>query len=177
MRALVTVSLASLGPLASLAVVLACAPAGPDLAINTPYTTPAVASSASASSSASTWSHFAEVRAWPKANARRFSSSGHFFGRYDADIHVNALGAPAYSSIAPGKSLPIGAVVAKVHAPQNADGPAPILAMEKLDDGWSYVEIDEAGHEHRRGRLHPCIDCHLQVASQDELFGVPTTGR
>jgi len=133
-----------------------------------------------ASSSAApppTWTHLASLKSYTRANAQRFVSGGHLFGRYAADILVNEAGAKAYAAIAPGKTLPVGAVVAMVHANKTGDAMGPIFAMEKRDDGWSYVETDDAGHVLRSGKLHPCVDCHAHVVSQDELFGVPTTGR
>jgi hypothetical protein len=144
----------------------------------TPMTSTNDHPSPSASSSAApTWPHLPALKTYARANTQRFVSGGHFFGRYAADILVNDVGAKAYGAIAPGKTLPVGAVVAMVHAAKAGEGMGPIFAMEKRDDGWTYVETDEAGHVLRSGKLHPCVDCHAHVVSQDELFGVPTTGR
>jgi hypothetical protein len=118
---------------------------------------------------------------WTRANTRRFPSTGHLFGRYDADIRVNDVAATGYATISPGRTLPLGAIVVKVHVPkgtaQESTAPAPMFAMEKGSEGWTYVETDDDGRVVRRGRLQPCASCHSHVASQDELFGVPLTGR
>ena len=149
----------------------------PELALNVPYGTAAVASASASSSAKPTWSHLKALDGFEKANARRFPSAGHFFGRYDADIVVSDGALAAYRAIGPGRSLPVGTIVAKVHRVAGAEDAGPILAMEKLTGGWSYVDMDEQGRVLRQGRLAPCIGCHEQVSSQDELFGVPTTGR
>jgi hypothetical protein len=130
----------------------------------------------SASSSARPWASLDASRAWPKANAKRFVSNGHLFGRYEADIRVNDTGKDAYSKLAPGSRLPVGTKIAVPLA--TADGtPGPTFAMEKEASGWAYVETDARGALLRRGRLSPCVECHAHVADQDELFGVPVTGR
>jgi hypothetical protein len=177
-RVLVAVALALAGATAG-----ACGPEVDGLVINRPYGAPAASTSTASAAPLPTWSAYAFVAppygstSWKKANARRFNSAGHFFGRYDADILVNDAGYSAYVGLAPGRALPVGAIVAKVHYLMNAENPGPVLAMEKREDGMNYVEMDSGGHVLRSGRLHPCVDCHTQVASQDELFGVPTTGR
>jgi hypothetical protein len=155
----------------------ACRTRQPDLALNVPYGTPSVASASASAPLKPKWSHLADLTGFTKANARRFPSAGHFFGRYDADILVSPEASDAYRAIGPGHALPVGAVVAKVHRVAGAEDQGPILAMEKHEGGWSYVDVDVEGRVQREGRLEPCIGCHEQVASQDELFGVPTTGR
>lgn len=143
------------------------------------YGTPAASSStsASASASASTWKRFGELPTYAKANARRFVSKGHYFGRLDADIFVNAIAAPVYSSLQPGSALPEGGVVVKVHRALDADAPGPVLALERRADGVAFVEMDASGHVKREGRIEPCVGCHAQVAGQGEMFGVPANGR
>lgn len=155
----------------------ACRTPPPALSLNVPYGTPAVASASASSSARPAWSHLAALRGYPKANAKRFPSAGHFFGRYDADILVSDDALAAYRAIGPGRALAVGAVVAKVHHVAGAEDAGPILAMEKGAGGWTYFELDVEGRVLREGRLEPCIGCHEQVSAQDELFGVPTTGR
>lgn len=111
-----------------------------------------------------------------KANAKRFPSAGHLFGRYDADVLVNEAAKAPYASIAPGSSAPVGALVVQRHFDHDGT-PGPVFAMEKGANGWSYVELDARLHVKREGRISPCVDCHTHVASQDELFGVPASGR
>ena len=157
----------------------ACAGGNSALELNAPYgaSSAAPAASSAAGPSLPTWGHLDESRTWKQANARRFNSAGHYFGRFDADVRVNDVGAAAYATIGPGRALPVGSIVVKVHTLPGAGGAAPLLAMEKGDDGWRYVEMDDVGRVLRAGRLRPCVDCHVTMATQDELFGVPTTGR
>ncbi|MEO7096470.1 MAG: hypothetical protein ABI175_24640 [Polyangiales bacterium] len=167
--------------LASLVVALgffaSCRAKEPDLKLNVPYGTPPVASASASSSTRPKWAHLDELSSFAKANTRRFPSAGHFFGRYDADIVVSDDAIAAYKALGPGRALPVGALVAKVHHVAGAEDAGPILAMEKLASGWSYVDLDVEGRVIRMGRLEPCLGCHEQVSAQDELFGVPTTGR
>ncbi|GAC1300655.1 MAG: hypothetical protein NVSMB1_26830 [Polyangiales bacterium] len=127
------------------------------------------------------WSSFSAVRDWTQANARRFPSAGHLFEAFDADVFVNDVASKGYASLAPGSVFPTGSVIAKVHVTRETNGdsakPGPIFAMEKHDGGWSFLEIDAQGQMLREGRLEPCVACHAQVATQDELFGIPLTGR
>jgi hypothetical protein len=137
---------------------------------------PAPAAS-SAAPGASAWAEASSIKGWTRANARRFLSTGHWFGKYDADVFVNETAAATYPSVvAPGASASVGAKIAKVHLLHDGT-PGPVLAMEKDASGWSYVEMDAAMRVQRRGRLSPCVDCHSHVANQDELFGVPSTGK
>ena len=163
--------------LAALGFVSACRTPQPELQLNQPFGTPPVASASASSTPKALWSHLEAMRGFEKANRRRFSSAGHFFGRYDADIVVSDDALVAYRAIGPGRSLPIGAIVAKVHHVAGAEDAGPILAMEKHETGWAYLDLDAEGRVLREGRLDPCLGCHVQVAAQDELFGVPTTGR
>lgn len=136
----------------------------------------AAAPRASASSAPKKWAAADASSAWTKANAKRFVSRGHLFGRYEADIHVDATAAEPYARVAPGVTLPVGSKIAE--RMMTHDGvPGPIFAMEKEASGWMYVETDARGVLLRRGRLSPCVECHAHVASQDELFGVPLSGR
>lgn len=121
------------------------------------------------------WPHLAAAAKWAKASAHPFTSQGHLFGRYEAEILVNEPAAAPYASLAPGGKLPSGAVVAERLSAEGGAGP--IFAMERGEAGWTYVEIAEDGVELRRGRLEPCVSCHAGMASQDELFGLPTTAR
>jgi hypothetical protein len=157
------------------AVIAACSPAMEPVGITPAHQLPPPpAPSASASTPA--WSHAAEVANYPRVNAKRFPSSGHFFGRYDADVFVGQAARASYASIAPGSSLPVGSIVVEVHT--DHDGKTgPVLAMEKGASGWTYLELDARLRVQRQGRLSPCVECHGHVASQDELFGVPATGR
>jgi hypothetical protein len=122
------------------------------------------------------WASWAPAQKWPKASARSFTSQGHLFGRYVAEIVVNELAAGPYGALAPGAALPAGAVVAEVLTTASG-APGPTFAMERSEVGWTFVELGEAGEELRRGRLEPCVSCHSVMASQDELFGVPTNAR
>jgi hypothetical protein len=89
---------------------------------------------------------------------------------------VNETGKDGYATLAPGSRLPVGTKIA-IHlaTPDGTQGPT--FAMEKEPSGWVYVETDVRGAMLRRGRLSPCVECHSHVADQDELFGVPVTGR
>jgi hypothetical protein len=155
----------------------ACRSSQPELSLNQPYGTPAVASTSASSTAKPKWAHLDALAKLPKANAKRFPSAGHFFGRYDADIVVSEGALADYRSIGPGRALAVGTIVAKVHHVAGAEDAGPILAMEKLASGWSYIDMDVEGRVLREGRLEPCVGCHEHVSSQDELFGVPTTGR
>jgi hypothetical protein len=156
---------------------LACEATTPLPEVNVAYGARPAPSPSPSASTLPLWEHHAALSTWTKANARRFSSAGHYFGRYDADIVVNPIASASYAVIGPGRSVPVGAVIAKVHRLAGADDPGPILAVEKRTDGLEFVEMDEKGRVVRRGALHPCVDCHEHVASQDALFGVPMTGR
>jgi hypothetical protein len=164
------------------AAAVACGPSEPEpmVGVSRLSGAPPIPGAASATTAASTpkerWASYEASKRWTKANARRFNSQGHLFGRYDADIVVNDVGLESYRSIGVGRTMPTGAIVANVLV--TSDGaPGPIFAMEKKEDGWTYVEVSEGGDVLRRGKLHPCVDCHAPLSSQDELFGVPTTGR
>lgn len=137
---------------------------------------PAASSAAPKPSAWSAASGLTSMTGWTRANAKRFLSTGHWFGRYDADVFVNDEARAPYANVAPGTSASVGAKIAKVHLTR--DGVAgPVLAMEREASGWVFVEMDAAMRVLRRGRLSPCVECHAHVASQDELFGVPSTGR
>lgn len=125
---------------------------------------------------APTWPHASAVAEWPRANARSFVSQGHLFGRWVADVHVSPAASSAYANVGPGSALPVGAVVAEILRGKD-DARGPIFAMEKSEAGWRYLEVAADGTVLRDGRGAPCVDCHAHVASQDELFGIPTTGR
>jgi len=165
------------GCVAASGLAFACGPSVPPPEINVPYSTPNDSASASSSASAPVWSHLEELHTWTRANARRFVSKGHYFGRLDADVYVNALAAPVYSTLQPGSALPEGGVVAKVHRALNGPAPGPILALERRAEGVAFVEMDAFGHVKREGRIEPCVGCHAQVAGQGEMFGVPASGR
>lgn len=125
---------------------------------------------------ASAWAHRDDLKSWTKVNAKRFPSTGHLFGRYDADVFVNDEARATYASVAPGSSASGGAKIAKVHITREG-AVGPVFAMEKDGTTWTYVEMDASMRVLRRGRLSPCVECHTHVASQDELFGVPLTGK
>jgi len=163
LKALVAAVLAGVG--------LACSPAMEPVGI-TPAHSMKAPPAPSASASAPTWKHAAELPKLPRANAKRFPSAGHLFGRYDADIFVNEPARASYASVAPGSSAPVGAIVVEVHTEHDGT-PGPVFAMEKGASGWTYVELDARLRIQRQGRLSPCVECHAHVASQDELFGVP----
>jgi hypothetical protein len=162
---------------ASIGLVVACGPSVPPPELNVAYGAPASSSSTSSSASASAWSHLAELKTWTRANARRFTSKGHYFGRLDADVFVNAVAAPVYSALQPGSALPDGGIVVKVHRELNGAAPGPMLAMEKRADGVAFVEMDALGRVKREGRIEPCVGCHAQVSGQGEMFGIPVNGR
>jgi hypothetical protein len=173
----VTAFRSTLAVLASVALASACGGA-PEMIGVTPFSTPPkeAPAAASASSSAKPWPLFQAAKSWPTANAKRFVSAGHLFGRYEADVRVEPTVKDAYLSIAPGAKLPVGAKIAMFMV--GADGsPGQTFAMEKEATGWAYVETDARGMQLRRGRLSPCVECHVHVADQDELFGVPVSGR
>lgn len=130
----------------------------------------------SASAGPPVWSRAPELKKLTRANARRFVSTGHLFGKFDADVFVNDIARASYGTVAPGTSAPPGSLLVKVHLLRDGT-PGPVFAMEKSAAGWSYIEMDAAMHVQRKGRLSPCVECHTHVASQDELFGVPLTGR
>ncbi len=146
------------------------------IGITNPATGGAPPAPPSASVAPPPWAHAKAAVAWPRSNAKRFLSNGHWFGRYDADIHVNDVARAAYATVRPGASLPVGSIVAEKMIGHDGT-PGPTFAMEKDASGWTYVEADGAGRLLRRGKLTPCIECHGHVASQDELFGVPVNGR
>src|SRR5438067_337153 len=111
--------------------VVACGPRFPPPELNVAYGGASGASaSTSASASAPTWKHLPEMQTWSKVNGRRFTSKGHYFGRLDADVFVNAIAAPAYSALHPGSALPEGGIIVKVHRELNGDAPGPMLAIE-----------------------------------------------
>lgn len=167
----------STAPIVALLIGLACAPAMEPVGVSTGGKIAPVASSVAPRASA--WAEgtaLTSLSGWTRANTKRFPSTGHWFGKYDADVFVNEVARAPYGNVAPGTSASVGAKIAKVHLTR--DGVAgPVLAMEKEAAGWIYVEMDAAMRVQRRGRLSPCVDCHTHVASQDELFGVPSTGR
>ena len=158
---------------------VACGPAGRPPEVNVAYGVTPPASAAAASASAPLWSRFGELASYTRANGPRFVSTGHFFARYDADVLVDPKAAPIYAALHPGVVLPAGAVVVKVHHLHAGDEPGPLLAIEKGPPGADgsgvrFVEMDSTGHVLRAGRIAPCVGCHAQVATQDELFGLPT---
>lgn len=134
--------------------------------------TPPPASASSAIASGTPWSYATVASTWPRANPQRFVSHGHWFGRYDADIHVKGSAAE-YVALGPGGKVKEGTVVVEILVERISELPGPVFAMEKTAAGWIYVETDARRNEVRRGRLEPCVTCHAQVADQDELFGVP----
>ncbi len=136
----------------------------------TPTATP------SASTSLSAWPHASAFAKWPRANGQRFKSEGHWFGRYDADLHVDG-DAKGYRELGPGAKVAEGTTVVEVLVERGSGLDGPIFSMEKTKGGWVYVEVDVRRREVRRGRLEPCVTCHAQVADQDELFGVPPSAK
>jgi len=181
-RALTSGALGALGALGACALLTlgACGPAepGPVVGVSRLSGGPPipVATSSANAKRGPVWASWAAAKAWPKASARAFSSQGHLFGRYVAEIVVNEIAAGPYGALAPGASLPAGSIVAETLT--RADGAAgPTFAMERGPAGWTFVELGEQGEELRRGRLEPCVSCHSVVASQDELFGLPTNAR
>lgn len=156
-------------------VIAACAPAMEPVGITT-HTSSAPPPPASASAAAPKWKHAAALEKLPRANARRFPSSGHLFGRYDADIFVNEAARAGYAAAGPGHALPDGALLVEVHLARDGSR-GPVFAMEKLSSGWSFIELDANLRPVRQGRLSPCVECHAHVASQDHVFGVPSTGQ
>ncbi len=136
----------------------------------------AVASASATARPGPTWPSWAPSKKWTQANARAFVSEGHLFGRYVAEIVVNDVAAAPYAALAPGATLPRGAIVAEVMSTPGG-APGPMFAMERGEAGWAFVEVSETGQELRRGALEPCASCHGEAQSQDSLFGVPTTGR
>ena len=132
--------------------------------------------SVSASSSLSAWPYASAFAKWPRANGQRFKSEGHWFGRYDADLHVDG-DAKGYASLGPGSRVAEGTLIVEVLVERGSGLDGPIFSMEKTKGGWVYVEVDARRREVRRGRLDPCVTCHAQVADQDELFGVPPSAK
>ncbi len=161
--------------LASPLAIPACGPALEPVGLSTGGRLPDAPPSASATA-APKWTHAASLRAWPASNAKRFPSNGHFFGRFDADVHANDLAREAYATLGPGTTMPVGAVVAEILVAKDGT-PGPILGMVKGDAGWTFVEAQADGTVVRSGALSPCVECHGHVSSQDWLFGVPTNGR
>lgn len=155
---------------------LACAPAAMEPVGYTAAGAQGAPAKASASASALPWKHAKAMPSLTKANTKRFPAAGHLFGRFDADILVNEAARAAYTTITPGTSMPVGALIVEVHVDHDG-GPGPVFAMEKGPSGWTYAELDAQLHLKREGRLAPCAECHAHVASQDSLFGVPSTGR
>lgn len=142
----------------------------------TPHSTTAKAAPPSASATVPVWSQASAVKKFTRANAKRFVSNGHLFGKYDADVLVNDAARDAYANVAPGTSAKAGALIVEVHTLKDGT-PGPVFAMEKSASGWTYLDMDAGMHVQRKGRISPCVECHTHVASQDELFGVPATGR
>lgn len=167
-----------MAPFAALLLGWACAPAAMEpVGTSTGGATAAAASSPAPR--ATVWalaSSIKEMKGWTRANAKRFPSTGHWFGKYDADVFVNDEARATYASVGPGTSASVGARLAKVHVTREGVS-GPVFAMEKEAAGWVYVEMDSTMHVLRRGRLSPCVECHGHMATQDELFGVPLTGR
>lgn len=163
-----------MAPFGALLLGWACAPALEPVGMSTGSAPTAPASSPSPK--ATVWAFASSLKGWTRANAKRFPSTGHWFGKYDADVLVNDEAKVAYASVGPGVSASVGARIAKVHITRDGVN-GPILAMEKDASGWLYIEMDSTMHVLRRGRLSPCIECHGHVAGQDELFGVPLTGK
>jgi hypothetical protein len=97
-----------------------------------------------------------------------FLSRGHFFARYQATISVSEDAASAYADLGPGSQMPEGAIVTeRLQAPDDSQ----TLIMKKLAGAWSYFQVGRP--DKVQAMLHPCIDCHAQRASQDNLFGHP----
>jgi hypothetical protein len=154
---------------------LACTPAMEPVGYS-PHTSTPPPSASAKPPPPPTWVHAKALSSFTRANARRFASSGHYFGKYDADILVNDIARETYGRPSPGTIAKQGSVIVKVHVTREGVA-GPVLAMEKGEAGWTYIEMDGGLHVVRKGRLSPCIDCHSHVGSQDELFGVPLTGR
>jgi hypothetical protein len=162
-------------PLVALLLGFACAPAMEPVGY-TPHSATVSAAPPSASASVPVWSRAASVKKFTRANARRFVSSGHLFGKYDADVYVNDVARTSYAGVAPGTNAPNGSLIVSVHVTRDG-APGPVFAMEKSASGWTFIDMDAEMHVLRTGRISPCVECHTHVASQDELFGVPSTGR
>jgi hypothetical protein len=142
----------------------------------TPHSTSASAPAPRGSASVPVWSHASSLKKFTRANARRFPSAGHLFGKYDADVLVNDAARETYASVVPGITAPPGSLIVEVHLLHDGTS-GPVFAMERSATGWTYIEMDAAMHVQRKGRISPCVECHTHVATQDELFGVPLTGR
>jgi hypothetical protein len=139
---------------------------------------PATSGSASTSAHPS-WAPYASASSWPRANGRRFTSLGHYFGRFDAEIRVRPSAERTYASGSPTARYAIGdAVIEQLYARTAEGTPGPVLAMEKGESGWRYLELDASGNVLRAdAALAPCAGCHAHAAPQDALFGVPESGR
>jgi hypothetical protein len=135
--------------------------------------------STSAVASASAWEHADAFRGWTRANVRRFTSPGHLFGRWDADVYVNEAANAEYRQISPARPLADGAVVVEVLTRAGAAGEVagPIFALERHDDETAFVEMDASGRVLRRGSIEQCVGCHAHVEDQGGAFGLPTAGR
>lgn len=162
-------------PVVALLLGFACSPAMEPVGV-TPHSATAKAAPPSASQTVPVWSQAAAVKKFTRANARRFVSSGHLFGKYDADVLVSDAARESYATVAPGTTMPKGALIVEVHVARDGS-PGPVFAMEKSDTGWTYLEMDSGMHVQRKGRISPCVECHSHVSSQDELFGVPASGK
>ncbi len=162
-------------PLVALLLGFACAPAMEPVGV-TPHSAAASAAPPSASASVPVWSQAASLKTFTRVNAKRFPSSGHLFGKYDADVLVNDAARESYANVTPGTSAAPGALIVEVHVAHDGT-PGPVFAMEKSASGWTFIDMDSAMHVLRKGRLSPCVECHSHVESQDHMFGVPLTGR
>jgi hypothetical protein len=159
----------------ALAIVAACSPAMENVGY-TPHGSKPPPPPPSVSAPRPVWSKAPAVKKFARANGKRFPSTGHLFGKYDADIYVNETAQKAYETVTPGATAPSGSLIVQVHLTRDGT-PGPVFAMERSESGWTYLEMDAEMHVQRKGRISPCVECHTHVATQDELFGVPLTGR
>jgi hypothetical protein len=117
---------------------------------------------------AAQWPKLAQVLTWPKLE-HDVKSGGHSAEPYHTELHVDPTALPGYQRLVAGAELPVGSTLVQFHRAARGDA-GPIYVMEKSSTGWSFSELDPAGHVLRAGNLVDCARCHAEGVS-DSLFG------
>ncbi len=113
----------------------------------------------------------------------RFVSRGHFAGRWQVQIFVNAVAEPTFGDLGPTSRFAVGSVLVKSHFDAETGAPGPVFARIKRDagffpdgDDWEYIAADAAFYIEERGRLALCARCHAEGVA-DGTFELPAEAR
>jgi hypothetical protein len=98
----------------------------------------------------------------------RFSSAGHFVGRYDAIVWASEDAAEPWDKQT---SFPDGARLIAEHVERTSDRPGPLLMMERRAGAWRWTMVTSDGRTVIDGDSQACAGCHAE-APRDGVFVV-----